>query len=241
MPIKFWHQIFYKQIMFKNFISLIYPEICLACHEALYNKEEFICIKCLFNLPKTNQHLQKQNEVSKLFWGRANIETGASCYYFNKGNKVQNLLHHLKYKGKADLGKHIGKIYGQELIESEFYQNIDLIIPIPLHKNKLKRRGFNQSDSFAEGLSNSMQVMWDSNILVRKLETSTQTNKTRFKRWENVDSIFEVKAGEQLTNKHILLVDDVVTTGSTLESAAQTLLQINGTKVSIASIACSIK
>ncbi len=227
--------------MIKDFIALFFPEICFACDEALFHKEEFICTKCQFSLPKTNYHQEQHNEVSKLFWGRANIETGASYYYFNKGTKVQNLMHQLKYKGQSALGRFLGKHYGKELMNSTLYQKVDIIIPIPLHKSKLKRRGFNQSDSFAEGLSESMGVEWQSGLLVRNIATTTQTKKTRFKRWENVDSIFEVTNPLSLAGKHILLVDDVVTTGSTLESAAQTLLKVSNTRVSIVTIACSIR
>ena len=241
MPLKFWHQLFLIKRMIKEFISLIFPELCLACDEALYNKEEFICTACNFNLPKTNYHFMKQNEVSKLFWGRVKIETASSYYYFNKGNKVQNLIHHLKYKGQTELGRHLGKQYGKDLKESVFYHDLDIIIPIPLHKSKLKRRGFNQSDFFAQGLSESMSIEWSSDALKRIIATESQTKKSRFNRWQNVDSIFEIKDPEKLTGKHILLVDDVVTTGSTLESAAQSLLAIDNTRVSIASLACALK
>lgn len=212
----------------------------MACGDPLYKKEENICTHCRFHLPKTNFHLIRENPISKLFWGKVNIETATSFYYFNKGNKVQNLLHNFKYKGQSELGTHIGKMFGNDLAQSLFYKTVDLIVPIPLHPAKLKRRGYNQSDFLAKGLAESLDIGWDNEVLKRTVATSSQTQKSRFDRWKNVDSIFELNNSEAQANKHILLVDDVVTTGSTLESAANELLKIPGAKVSIATIAFAV-
>ena len=211
----------------------------MACGNSLYKKEDCICTYCLYHLPKTNFHLETDNPVSRIFWGRADIFSAAACYYFNKGSRVQNLLHQLKYKGQKEVGTVIGNLYGKELLDSALFNTVNMIIPVPLHPKKKKKRGFNQSDFFAEGLSQGMSVEWNPNILIRAVANESQTKKSRFMRWQNVASIFQVKQESQIEGKHILLVDDVVTTGSTLEASAQILLEIPGTKVSIVTIACA--
>ena len=211
----------------------------MACGDSLYKKEECICTYCRYHLPKTNFHLEADNEVSKIFWGRADLLSAAAYYYFNKGSRVQNLLHQLKYKGQKEVGTFIGNLYGKELLESALFNTVNMIIPVPLHPKKKKRRGFNQSDYFAEGLSQGMGVEWSPEILIRAVANESQTKKSRFMRWQNVDSIFQVKQENQIAGKHVLLVDDVVTTGATLEASAQSLLKIPGTKVSIVTIACA--
>lgn len=223
--------------MIKDFISLIFPEVCVSCGKSLAKNEYCICTLCLYHLPVTNYHKQADNPVSKLFWGRANIHSAAAFYSFGKGSKVQHLVHQLKYRGRKEIGVTVGKLYGKELLTSDLFKSIDVILPIPLHIKKKRKRGYNQSDLFAEGLSESMNIEYKTNVLARVTASSTQTKKSRFNRWKNVESIFEVKKPELLERKHILLVDDVVTTGSTLEACAQTILKIPDTKVSIAAIA----
>lgn len=223
--------------MLNDFISLIYPKNCASCGNSLFKHEECLCTFCRYHLPKTNFHLQNGNPVEKLFWGRADIVSAVAYYAFGKGGKVQHLIHQLKYNGKKEIGLTVGKLYGQELKQSGKYELIDTIIPVPLHEKKKKKRGYNQSEYFAEGLSKSLHVSTDTTTLIRANESETQTKKSRFSRWQNVESIFHVAEPEKLTNKHILLVDDVVTTGSTLEACALTLLKISDVKVSIATIA----
>lgn len=224
--------------MLNDFFNLIFPKLCSACEETLLKNEKIICMKCLLTLPKTNYHLDKNNPVNTTFWGRVDIDMAASYYHFSKGSRVQKLLHQLKYKGGEQVGEIIGQHYGYELKGSEHYQNIDYIIPIPLHKNKLKKRGYNQSESFANGLSKSMNIPVNITDLYRKVDSKTQTKKTRYKRWENVGEIFGVIDNHQLSDKTVLLVDDVVTTGATIEASAQVLKQQN-CKVLIATIACA--
>ena len=150
-------------------------------------------------------------------------------------------MHQLKYKGKKEIGVYIGKLYGEDLKKSPFYSNIDVIIPVPLHPKRKRRRGYNQSEMFARGLAEVFAKPYDIKTLVRTFASETQTKKSRFRRWENVKEIFALKNYQHLINKHILLVDDVVTTGATLEACAAMLLNIPGVKVSIATIACAIK
>jgi len=222
---------------FQDFFSLIYPNNCMACGNNLFRNEHLICTACLFHLPKTNYHLEPDNPISQTFWGRTSINTAAACYFFTKAGKVQHLVHQLKYKGKKEVGVFIGEIYGKELIKAPGFERTDVIIPVPLHPSKEKKRGYNQSEVFAIGLSASMDVPIDTKTLIRTYASETQTRKTRFKRWENVKEIFSLQDKEKLKNKHILLVDDVITTGATIEACANLLNTIEGVTINIASIA----
>ena len=224
--------------MFKDFINLLYPQPCLACGTILTTTEDSICTSCIINLPKTNYHLHNENPLNKIFWGRVSIEMVAAYYFFNKGNKVQNLLHQLKYKGAKNVGEKIGLLYGYELLESNNFKDVDFIVPVPLHPNKLKIRGYNQSESFANGLSQSLNKEVVTNLLLRTVNSETQTKKSRFNRWENVATIFTISNASAIDGKHVLLVDDVITTGATIEGCAQLLTQ-NNAKVSVVTIACA--
>ncbi|MCK4661965.1 MAG: ComF family protein [Bacteroidales bacterium] len=226
-----------KTSYIKDFINLIYPETCAACGNVLFNQEKLICTKCLYELPKTNFHLEKDNPVNQIFWGRAEIENATAYYYFLKASIFQKLIHKLKYKGLKEIGYELGKLLGAELFSAELYKNIDLIIPVPLHPKRQKKRGYNQSDWIAMGISDQMNIPIDTKSLYRAVATETQTRKTKLERWENVESIFKVRNEEAVKNKHILLIDDVLTTGSTIEACAVTLLKVENVKVSVATIA----
>jgi len=173
--------------------------------------------------------------VDKLFWGRVKFEQSSSYYKLNKGGKVQELIHQLKYRGQKEVGEYIGKVFGSEL--KSLGWKPDLIVPVPLHPKKLRKRGYNQSECFADGISTSMNIPVITNALVRLNFTETQTKLDRDKRWENVRYAFRIQNAPEFENKHILLVDDVVTTGATIEACAEVLLQIPGVKVSVATIA----
>jgi ComF family protein len=219
-----------------DFISLFFPKTCPACGYNLFSNEKVICSKCLYKLPKTNFHKDRDNPVSKVFWGRVNLESATAMYFYRKGGKVQHLIHQLKYKGYREIGVFLGELYGSQLVGSDSFKDIELIIPIPLHRKKLLKRGFNQSETFANGLAKTMHIDVDTTSVVRTVATSTQTRKSRYKRWENVNEIFELKNPEKLAGKHILVVDDVITTGATMEACVQVILQAPGVKVSVASI-----
>ena len=223
--------------MLNDFISLIFPQVCVSCGKSLFKNEQNICTHCVYHLPKTDFHLDNENPIAKIFWGRTNIYSAGAFYGFNKGGKVQHLIHQLKYKGRKEIGFTVGKLYGFDLKQSENFNTIDVVIPVPLHPKKEKKRGYNQSESFAQGLATVMEAETNFTTLFRKYDSETQTRKSRFSRWENVETIFQLKNGESLTGKHILLVDDVITTGATLEACAQTLQQIPDIKISIATIA----
>jgi len=223
-----------------DFISLLYPRLCYACGNSLFHHEEVLCMYCLAELPRTNFHQYPDNPLEKIFWGRVSIQHATALYFFIKGGKVQHLIHQLKYKGGKEAGIFAGKLLGSELMTAPGFSEINRIIPVPLHPRKLKKRGYNQSELFASGLAKEMKVELDTTSFIRTVATETQTKKSRFARYENVKEIFKVVRPEKLENGNILLVDDVVTTGSTLESCATILLKVPGTQVSIAAIAYAV-
>jgi ComF family protein len=222
---------------FADFVSLLFPQLCQACSANLVAGEELICTDCRYNLPFTNFHLKPDNLVAQQFWGKLNVEAVHAMCYFTKGGKMQHLMHQFKYRGVKKIGNLLGKIAGGQLNENPLFKNIDAIIPVPLHKSRLRKRGYNQSTSFAEGISDKLKIPVIENNLVRERATETQTHRSRFSRFENMQEVFAIKNPEALRNKHVLLVDDIVTTGSTLEACGAQLLKIEGLKLSIATIA----
>jgi len=225
-----------KQLI-SDFIGLLYPNTCVGCGKSLNFNENCICTACLYNLAKTNFHLTPENPVSRMFWGRANIQNATAFFYFQKGTISQKMLHGLKYNGAKEVGLVLGKYFGSVLSTCEAYGDIDFAVPIPLHPKRQKERGYNQSEWIAKGIAESLNCQLSADNLFRKIYTKTQTKKSRQERWENVEDIFSLRKPEVYENKHILLIDDVVTTGSTLESCAAQLLKINNTRVSIACLA----
>ena len=220
-----------------DFVSLLFPELCPACQANLVANEYIICLDCRYNLPYTNFHLQADNIVAQQFYGKIKVEAAYALYYFTKGGKVQNLMHHFKYKGMQGIGNLLGNIAGTQLAQNPIFKTTDLIIPVPLHKKRLRERGYNQSARFAEGLAEKLHAVVEDNNLLRRVATATQTHKSRFARFENMQEVFTIKHPERLINKHVLLVDDIVTTGSTLEACGIELLKIPGLTLSIATIA----
>ena len=218
-------------------LELIFPSLCIACGERLVTQERFVCFACWSDLPRTHFHENPENKVAQLFWSRVNIENATSWYSYKKGSIYQNLIHFIKYKGLKELGYEAGMRYGFELKDSGYFNNIDSIVPVPLHPKKEKKRGYNQCDWIARGLGEALQKEVKSKALYRNIYTGTQTRKNRYERFQNVDGIFSVNQAEDFEGKHILLVDDVVTTGSTLEACAYAFLKIEGVKVSIATLA----
>jgi len=222
---------------FSDFFNLMYPDLCLVCGESLLQNEQHLCLNCLYNIPKTNFHLQNANPIEKRFWGKVPIYRGTAFFFFQKGSAFQKLLHSLKYKGNKEVGQVLGKYAAVDLLDSEDFASIDVIIPVPLHAKKLEKRGYNQSEWIGNGLSEILKIPQDVTTLCRVKENVTQTKKSVFERYENTEGIFELKDKNALIGKHILLVDDVLTTGSTLEACVRVLIEIDDVKVSIFALA----
>jgi ComF family protein len=223
--------------IFSDFISLFFPRYCYACMEQLLKTEECICLNCRHELPKTNYHLEDLNPMMIKMYGKAPVVFGSSYLRFVKSGKVQRLLHQLKYKNRAEIGNILGECYGSDLSSKMEMHNVDLVVPVPLHKNKLKKRGYNQSEGFAKGLSRTLGIEMRADILTRVKHSTTQTKKSKIARWENVENIFKVGSPLIIVDKHILLVDDVITTGATLASCANELLVKGAASVSVVTIA----
>jgi ComF family protein len=223
-----------------DFISLLFPRLCYACGDHLLRNEKLICTECYVMIPRTNYHLEKNNPVEQLFWGRCLIAKAAAFSFYNRDSRIRKLMHNLKYNGIREIGYELGKLYGLSLTRSDFLEGIDMIIPVPLHPSKKRMRGFNQSELISEGLSEATGLPLGRTLLVRNSKTETQTRRSRYDRWVNVEGVFTVTAEADIKGKHLLLVDDVITTGSTIESCANELLKIENVRVSVASLAVAV-
>lgn len=226
----------YKFSILRDLVDIIYPNACMGCRQPLVSGESILCTACLLEIPKTNYHRIPENEVMRIFIGRCRLERAAAFLYFAKGGIVQALMHELKYRGRKEAGTFLGRMAGIELRESDFVQDVDCVVPVPLHPKKLKKRSYNQSEVFADAFCETADIPLIADNLIRVTHSATQTKKSRFARWQNVESIFEINDPSTFKNKHVLLVDDVVTTGSTLE-ACTTKLIAAGALVSVLTIA----
>lgn len=233
---------FRQEIRFSAYsiFYFFYPKLCLACNYAAPPIDQWLCLSCKLKLPKTNFHLSKDNPFTERFWGKVKIEAGAAFYFFKKGGRTQALIHNLKYKQRSQIGVILGNIYGKELLKSPHFKDIEIIVPVPLHWKRLRKRGYNQSDVFAEGLSETMGIPWIKDGLCRNENSESQTKKSKISRLENVMRVFEIKNRKKLEGKHVLLVDDVLTSGATLEACATKILEVHGTKVSLVTIAVAM-
>ena len=223
--------------MFKSLLQLFFPPVCAGCKTVLVANENVICTKCRHEIPLTQHHLNSENEAIKKFYGRIPVEHVSALVYFHKKGIVQELIHCLKYRGQEDIGTVLGEWYAEELISSQLLQTVDTIIPVPLHPKKLRERGYNQVTEFGNALAKSLQIPVNTSILFRQVYSKTQSQKNRLSRTEGIDTIFDVSFDEKDHNKHFLLIDDVITTGATLEVCAKALLKIPGTKISIVCMA----
>src|SRR5690606_16665847 len=240
----------------RDSLALLFPELCIGCKQVLVYQENHLCTNCIYNLPETNFHLDPDNLAGKQLKGRVPVLNVSSFLYFSSGSIVQRIIHHIKYKDGFAAAEWLGELYGQQLKnsilfpsnltpsnltepldKSSVFSDCQIIIPVPLHKKRLRSRGYNQSDYLAKEISKALGIETDFNNLVRTAHNESQTKSTnRFERFENIHGIFKVNNPELLENKHILLVDDVLTTGATLEACCIALLQIPNVKVSVATL-----
>lgn len=222
-----------------HLINLFYPRVCPACSNLLMKGEETVCLSCRYLLPKTHYENNPENPLAQTFWGQVDFHAVTAEYFFSKTGKVQHLLHQLKYQGNKDAGYFLGQQLGESIKNAELFQGIDYLVPIPLHPKKEHLRGYNQSFVIAQGIEEKTKIAIARDCLVRKVFTSTQTKKSREERWDNVKDIFEIQNKDKYKGKHLLLIDDVLTTGATLLAAGKTLSQISDIKISAATAACT--
>jgi len=232
-------------IIFKNMLAdtlhLFYPQICTGCGSDLISKNSLLCINCIDELPHTNFALHENNPIEKIFAGRITINAAHSEFYFSKGQLIQHLIHLLKYKNNKDAGYYLGEIMGNTLLRSGRFSNINYLIPMPLYPDKEFKRGYNQAEIICQGIQKSTLIPVLSNNVVRKRPTETQTRKHRAERWQNVDGSFFVNNPLIIKGKSVLLVDDVITTGASLEACGKVILQVPGSSLSFASLAHASK
>ncbi|NDV78060.1 ComF family protein [Dysgonomonas sp. 511] len=220
-----------------NFLNLFFPPLCIVCHSRLAEGEEHICTECLLLLPKTNFHLQEDNRIEQFFAGRIPFGRVSAYAYFVKGGSMQSVVHELKYRYNPQLGRYLGRLCGENIKGSDFVRGIDLLVPVPLHPKRERQRGYNQSMEICKGISAVTGIPIDDTTLRRVVNNQSQTKNSRFDRWKNVEDIFSLADAEAFAGKHILLVDDVITTGSTIESCAKEILKSADSRISIYALA----
>ena len=224
-----------------SLIGLFYPSVCAACGNSLFRWEDLVCTRCRNLLPRTGYEHDGDNPLAHLFYGKVRLKAVTACFFFSKDGKVQRLIHELKYKGNKDAGVFLGQEIGRTIKEAELYQGIDYLIPVPLHPKRERERGYNQSLMIAQGISEVTGIAVGGDFLFRSVHTATQTHKNKDERWENVKDIFALRHPERLEGKYVLLVDDVLTTGATLEACALKLSAIADITISCATAACAVQ
>jgi len=220
-----------------QFLELIFPRSCVVCQQKLIQSEQYLCLKCLLHMPRTNHAKTTDNPMEQLFYGRVSVERACAFFEFKKGSPYQQILHELKYRGQKELGEYTGKLFGASLQQDPLIRTADLICPVPLHPKKERKRGYNQSYHIALGLSQSLNIPVDHTNLIRSSHTSTQTRKSRWERWQNVEGIFETRDPAKFNGKHLILVDDVATTGATIEACASAIKSACDARISVLTLA----
>ena len=225
------------QELLHDFTSLFFPNICMACMHNAPVHDEYLCMECKINLPTTDFHLFEENIFTNRLWGRFPLQSGTAQLLMIKGGLAENIIYNIKYRNATQLAINLGEKYGRKLVKAPLYKDVDVIVPVPIHASKMRTRGYNQSAMFGSGLSESMNIPLVENVLIKKRKTKSQTKKSRLNRLLSVQNEYVIKKPERLIGKHILLVDDVLTTGATIESCALELLKVEGVRLSLATIA----
>lgn len=223
--------------MFRLLLDLFFPKVCVGCKNMLLHQEKILCVACLHDLPVTNLHSNDSKAISNIFYGTVILEHATALFYYPKQGVVRQLIHQLKYKDQVEISSYLGEWLGIELCESGYYKNIDVVVPVPLHKKRMRSRGYNQVEGFGKEIALSLNATYNATTLVRVKNTASQTVKDRLTRWKNVQTIFEVSELKNLQGKHILLVDDVITTGATIKACVAELNKIPDIKLSLAVMA----
>ncbi|MBL7943755.1 MAG: ComF family protein [Flavobacteriales bacterium] len=221
----------------ENWLSLLFPQYCPGCGKTLGRGEIAICYKCLAALPRTGMHDLPDNPIEKILWGRAEIESATAFLRMAKQSAMHRIVHDLKYHGNQEAGTRLGQLFGAELAVSRRMRDIHVIVPVPLHPKKQRARGYNQCHCIGEGLRIALRCEMDTTSLIRTHHNASQTSKHRYERWQNVGEIFRVANTEKLKGKHILLVDDIITTGATIEACVKALSVVPDIRVSVAALA----
>lgn len=223
----------------ESLLHLAFPHICEGCGSDILDTDHSLCLQCLSALPETNFHWHAANPIEKLFWGRLPVTAATAHYYFTKESMMQHLMHQFKYRKAKELGKYLGSLLGTALAASNRFASVDALIPLPLHASKERKRGFNQATVLCEGIATAVGKPVLKKAVIRTSHTESQTTKNRIERWQNMDGRFEVADAATLKGKHLLLVDDVVTTGATLEACGRTLLSVPDVQLSVATLCFS--
>ena len=219
-----------------SLLQLVFPHVCDGCGSDLLSEESRLCLRCLAAMPETNFEKHPGNPVEKLFWGRLSLINATAQYYFTKESLMQRLMHQLKYRGNKELGLQLGRLMGIAINDADRFNDIDALVPLPLFPSKEKRRGFNQATVLCNGMAEILALPVLNNIVSRPQHTDTQTKKGRIDRWKNIEGKFFLTNASAIENMHLLLVDDVITTGATLESCGSELLKAENIRLSIATL-----
>lgn len=223
----------------ESVLHLAFPHICQGCGSDLLEAHHELCLKCLSSLPGTDFHLHPDNPVERIFWGRMALTYAMAQYYFTKESLIQHLMHQVKYRRNKELGFYLGKLMGYELAASPRFSHIDVLVPLPLFPAKERKRGFNQAAVLCEGIAEVLQKPVLKNSVTRKTYTDSQTKKSRVERWQNIEGRFELVNAAAIEGKHVLLVDDVITTGATLEACGREIMKAQNVQLSIATLCFS--
>ncbi|HEX6914338.1 MAG TPA: phosphoribosyltransferase family protein [Chitinophagaceae bacterium] len=224
----------------RDLLHLFFPHFCHGCGSGLVDEGQLLCLQCHARLPETNFFSLAGNPVEKTFYGRMPVEAAGATYFFTRDSLVQHLVKELKYHGDKDIGYYLGRLTGVALKNSARFDTIDCIQPLPLNWRREEKRGYNQAALIAAGIAGELRLPMHTNAVIRKLATATQTKKDRIARWQTMREVFEIAEPEPLKDRHVLLVDDIITTGATLEACGSVMLKVPGLRLSIATVAWTI-